>query len=162
MGGEFSNGFYSTGQGFCLTNYQALFNSRAIFRRDLKPEAIIFNDAHVAEKIIRDCYTIRINKEDLPRTYQHIVNLLKPHFDALHRTDYFDGVVAGTSSYLVVAAPPNAVVALDRDRCLLEVLREAERFDSSVGFALGHLADRLDKCAIFISQHVPQEAIHKN
>ena len=50
MGGNFSNNLYSTGQGFCLTNYQALFNSRSVFRKDLKPEAIIFDDAHVAEK----------------------------------------------------------------------------------------------------------------
>jgi superfamily II DNA or RNA helicase len=45
MGGDFSNDLYSTGEAFCLTNYQALFNSRSVFRRDLRPDAIIFDDA---------------------------------------------------------------------------------------------------------------------
>lgn len=152
-GGEFSNNLYSTGQGFCLTNYQALFNSRSVFRKDLKPEAIVFDDAHVAEKIIRDSYTVKITKEDHSVAYHRIVGLLRPHFEALHRIDYFDRIVAGTSSYSVVAAPPNAVVALGRDRSLLGAIKEAEASDKTIGFAFGHLADHLDKCAIFISQH---------
>jgi tetratricopeptide (TPR) repeat protein len=152
-GGDFSNNLYSTGQGFCLTNYQALFNSRSVFRKDLRPEAIIFDDAHVAEKIIRDSYTIRITKEDHLGAYTRIVELLRPHFEAIHRIDYFDRVIAGTSSYSVVAAPPNAVVALGRDRSLFGAIKEAEQVDGTIGFAFGHLADHLDKCALFISQH---------
>lgn len=42
IGGKFSNNSYSTGEGFCLTNYQALFNSRTVFARDNRPGAIIF------------------------------------------------------------------------------------------------------------------------
>ena len=39
MGGKFSNDLYSTGRGFCLTNYQALFNGRSVFTEtiDLTP-----------------------------------------------------------------------------------------------------------------------------
>ena len=69
MGGQFSNNLYSTGQGFCLTNYQALFNSRTTFRGDRRQESIIFDDAHVAEKIIRDSFTVRIEQEELPGPY---------------------------------------------------------------------------------------------
>lgn len=151
--GAFSNNLYSTGQGFCLTNYQALFNSRSVFRRDLKPEAIIFDDAHVAEKIIRDSYTVKITKDDHPIAYSRIVGLLRPHFEALHRIDYFDRIVDGTSSYSVVAAPPNAVVAIARDRSLLNTIKDAEALDTTIGFSFGHLADHLDKCAVFVSQH---------
>lgn len=153
MAGDFSNNLYSTGEAFCLTNYQALFNSRSVFRRDLRPEAIIFDDAHVAEKIIRDCFTLKIAKKDLPEIFARATDLLRPHFDALHRTEYFNRVLAGDSSYYVIAAPPNATVALDRDRTLLALLRQAEEKDGSLGFALGHLADRLDRCSIFLSQH---------
>ena len=105
------------------------------------------------KKIIRDSYTIKIDKENHPGAYNRIVGLLRPHFEALHRIDYFDRIVAGTSSYSVVAAPPNAVVALGRDRSLLAAIREAEQVDSGIGFAFGHLADHLDKCAVFLSQH---------
>jgi hypothetical protein len=149
----FSNDLYSTGEGFCLTNYQALFNSRSVFRRDLRPEAIIFDDAHVAEKIIRDSFTIKISKSDLAEIYARATELLRPHFVSLHRTEYFDRIVAGDSSYYVIAAPPNTVVSLDRDGSLLKLLQKAEQQDSTIGFALGHLADRLDRCSIFLSQH---------
>ena len=153
MGGKFSNALYSTGEAFCLTNYQALFNSRSVFRSDLRPEAIIFDDAHVAEKIIRDCFTLKIEKEKLPSIHSRAVDLIRPHFVALHRTDYFDRVVSGDSTYYVVAAPPSAAVALDRDRSLLDLLRKAESEDGSIGFPLGHLADHLDRCSIFITQN---------
>jgi hypothetical protein len=79
--------------------------------------------------------------------------LLRPHFVALHRTDYFDRIVKGDSPYYVAAVPPNAVVALSRDRSLLELLRKADPDQGNISFALGHLADHLDSCAIFISQH---------
>lgn len=153
MRGEFSNDLYSTGQGFCLTNYQALFNSRTVFRRDLRPEAIIFDDAHVAEKTIRDCFTLRVEKEASSAVYERIAGLLKPHFAAVHRSDYFERVLKGDSAYRVIAAPPNAVVALNRDHNLLDVLKTANQGEGNIGFALGHLADRLDKCTLFISQH---------
>lgn len=153
MGGAFSNNLYSTGQGFCLTNYQALFNSRTTFRGDNRPEAIVFDDAHVAEKIIRDSFTVKIEKDKHSTCYARIIELLRPHFVALHRSEYFDNIVSGASSFPVVAAPPNAVVALDRDRSLLNALREAEQADKTLGYAFGHLADRLDKCTIFISQN---------
>lgn len=153
MGGKFSNDLYSISQGFCLTNYQALFNSRSVFRRDLWPDAIIFDDAHVAEKVIRDCFTLRIEQDKQPQIYKRAAELLRPHFVALHRADYFDRIVQGDSSYYVVAAPPSATVAINRDGILLELLRGADQSQGNVGFALGHLADRLDKCSVFISQH---------
>jgi hypothetical protein len=153
MAGAFSNNLYAIGEGFCLTNYQALFNSRTAFARDLRPNAIIFDDAHVAEKIIRDSFTVRIDKERLPSIYSRIVSLLKPHFLTLHREEYFDRIIAGDSVYSVAAAPPSAVIALDRDRSLIAALREAEAADRAIGFSLGHLADRLDRCAIFLSKN---------
>ncbi len=58
MGGQFSNQHFDTGSGFCITNYAALFNSRSVFKGERRPGAIIFDDAHVAEKAIRDCYTL--------------------------------------------------------------------------------------------------------
>ncbi len=127
MGGEFSNNLYSISQGFYLTNYQALFNSRSVFRRDLRPEAIIFDDAHVAEKVIRDCFTLRVERDKQPQIYERAIELLRPHFVALHRTDYFDRIVKGDSSYYVVAAPPGAIVAINRDGALLELLRRADQ-----------------------------------
>jgi hypothetical protein len=153
MEGRFSNNLYSTSQGFCLTNYQALFNSRSVFRNDLRPEAVIFDDAHVAEKVIRDCFTLRVEKEKQSEIYGRLVELLRPHFVSLHKSDHFDRVVKGDSSYYVIAVPPNAVVAISRDGRLLQILRAADQDQGNIGFALGHVSDRLDRCAIFISKN---------
>jgi superfamily II DNA or RNA helicase len=89
VGGKFSNDSYSTGEGFCLTNYQALFNSKTVFARDNRPGAIIFDDAHVAEKIVRDCFTLRIDKSKLPSIFSQLVDLSNPHFEAVGRGEYF-------------------------------------------------------------------------
>ncbi len=94
MGGKFSNDSYSTGEGFCLTNYQALFNSRTVFARDNRPGAIIFDDAHVDEKIIRDCFTLRIEKDKLQSVFNRLVALSTPHFETVGRGDYFRGCSA--------------------------------------------------------------------
>jgi hypothetical protein len=97
--GSFSNENYSTGQGFCLTNYQALFNSRTVFSKDNRPGAIIFDDAHVAEKIIRDCFTLRIEREKLPDAFKRFLELVKPHFEVIGRADFFTRIITGDTSY---------------------------------------------------------------
>lgn len=152
VAGRFSNDSYSTGEGFCLTNYQALFNSKTVFARDNRPGAIIFDDAHVAEKIIRDCFTLRIDKGKLPRIYSRLAQLAAPHFEAVGRTDYFARILQGDSSYRVALLPPGAVVSIVREGVLLSLLREAEAEVSEIAFPLGHLADHLNACTILFSQ----------
>jgi Rad3-related DNA helicase len=152
VAGRFSNDSYSTGEGFCLTNYQALFNSRTVFARDNRPGAIIFDDAHVAEKIIRDCFTLRIDKNKLPNIFSRLVDLSNPHFEAVGRGEYFRRILQGDSSYRVALLPPGAVIALTRDSTLLKLLREAESEVSEIGFPLGHLADHLSRCTILFAQ----------
>lgn len=153
MGGKFSNDLYETGRGFCLTNYQALFNSRTTFRGDRRPEAIIFDDAHVAEKIIRDSFTVRLDRDGFPQIYDRIVASLRPHFESIHRAEYFNNIVSGISVFPVCAAPPSAVIALYRDHSLLTALQDAEKINKDIGYALGHLTDHLDKCCLFVSKN---------
>jgi hypothetical protein len=154
MAGKFSNDSYSTGEGFCLTNYQALFNSRTVFARDNRPGAIIFDDAHVAEKIIRDCFTLRIEKSKLQSVFNRLVALSTPHFETVGRGDYFRGVLQGESTYRVALLPPGAVITLTRDATLLNLLKEAESQISEIQFPLGHLADHLSTCTILFAQDV--------
>lgn len=153
VGGKFSNDSYSTGAGFCLTNYQALFNSRTVFARDDRPGAIIFDDAHVAEKIIRDCFTLRIERSSLQTVFDRVVALSTPHFEAVQRGDYFRGILAGNSAYRIALLPPGAVVALTRDSTLLSLFREAEAQTPELRFPLGHLADHLSSCSVLFSQN---------
>lgn len=152
MGGRFSNESYSTGEGFCLTNYQALFNSRTVFARDNRPGAIIFDDAHVAEKIIRDCFTLRIDRAQCGDIFNRLTKLVAPHFEAVNRAEYFRRVLSGDSSYRVTLVPPGAVTSLTQDNTLLSLLKEAEAIASDIAFPLGHLADHLSRCTILLSK----------
>ncbi|TIM96819.1 MAG: DEAD/DEAH box helicase [Mesorhizobium sp.] len=152
MGGSFSNELYTTGQGFCLTNYQALFNSRSVFKRDNRPEAIIFDDAHVAEKIIRDCYTLKISADDHAQLFSRLVELVRPHFAAIGRADYYNNVISGGSVHRVVLVPPPAMLALGREQNLLGILREHGLYEGETAYALQHLADHLHVCPMFISR----------
>ncbi len=151
VSGKFSNNLYETGQGFCLTNYQALFNSRTVFRQDRRPDAVIFDDAHVAEKIIRDCYTLHIEKDKHEGLYGKLIELIRPHFNAIGRIEYFNRVVAGDSVHKVALVPPPALLALSREGGLLAILREAGLYEGEAGFALQHLADHLALCSMFVS-----------
>lgn len=153
VGGDFSNDLYSTGQGFCITNYQALFNSKSVFVRDLRPEAIIFDDAHVAEKIIRDCYTLTIAKENRAELYTRIIELGRPHFTSLGRADYYANILSGVSDYRVAEFPPSAVIALQTPLSQLFTQFGLRDRGSDESFALGHLDDHLTQCCIFASQH---------
>lgn len=46
---EYSNDLFESGKAFCITTYQALFNGHSSIRKKFFPEAVIFDDAHVAE-----------------------------------------------------------------------------------------------------------------
>jgi hypothetical protein len=152
MGGKFSNDLYSTGEGFCLTNYQALFNGRSVFTRDHRPDAILFDDAHVAEKMIRDCYTVRIGASAKAELFKAIIRLLTPHFSALHYEDKFRNIANGGSMQKVVVVPPSAVLSLVQSQGLLKLMREHGLHTGDSGFALEHIADHLHACTIFVSQ----------
>ena len=54
IGGKFDNELFNQGRSFCITTYQAVINARTIFRGPLRPGAIIFDDAHVANRTVRD------------------------------------------------------------------------------------------------------------
>jgi Type III restriction enzyme, res subunit len=153
MEGVFSNNLYETGQGFCLTNYQALFHGFTTFTRDKRPEAIIFDDAHVAEKIIRDCYTVKIEAKDHAELFANIVALATPYLSAIGKTDYFNGIVSGESSHRTAMLPPHVTAALCREHNLLEIFHRFNLQKGRTAYALQHLGDHLETCNVFVSRH---------
>lgn len=59
--GEFSDDKFETGKAFCITTYQALFVANTTFSKAKAPAAVIFDDAHVGERMIRDAFTLSID-----------------------------------------------------------------------------------------------------
>src|SRR5206468_346615 len=71
---EFSNDRYHSGRALCVTTYQALFNGRSRFFRE-PPAAIVFDDAHTAEHLLRDQFTLRIKRDQQLALFNFVVNL---------------------------------------------------------------------------------------
>ena len=62
--GQFSNDSASKGEAVCLTTYQAMFNGKSVLpRRDIG--GIVFDDAHAAEHLLRDHFSLRISRAQL-------------------------------------------------------------------------------------------------
>ena len=149
MKGKFSTDEFENGSGFCITNYQTLFNSRSIFRGDMRPGAIIFDDAHVAEKVIRECYTITIDRKTNEDAFSEFVRLIEPFFQQITRKEFLHGILNGNGIWPCTAIPPGAMVTLAQSGVLLNWL---QKNSISNDFAYGHLADRLKVCSAFVSR----------
>ena len=53
---DFNNDLFASGKTFCITTYASAFQPFSVFLRKYRPSAIIFDDAHVAEKLLRDAW----------------------------------------------------------------------------------------------------------
>ena len=91
MGGEFLRIiFIRPAKGSASQTIRLFLTAARHLRGDRRPEAVTFDDAHVAEKLIRDSFTVKIEHDKLPHIYSRIVDRLRPHFMALHRSEYFE------------------------------------------------------------------------
>ncbi len=147
--GTFSNDLYRQGQAPCITTYQALFNGRSRFFAD-RPAAIVFDDAHTAEHILRDRFTLRIRRERHEALFQAIVALYRSyHTRTGQDMGYLETQQADASpaSWFV---PPFAVrEGLGELQRLLAAAGLGE--DTETLFAWAYLRDHIEQCALFIS-----------
>src|SRR6478672_5055628 len=65
VGGDFDNNLFETGKAFCITTYASMFNGFSALQRKHFPGAVIFDDAHVAERVIRDSFTLKVTRKHL-------------------------------------------------------------------------------------------------
>jgi superfamily II DNA or RNA helicase len=66
---DFDNNLFETGKAFCITTYASMFNGFSALQRKHFPGAVIFDDAHVAERVIRDSFTLKITKSKQPLSF---------------------------------------------------------------------------------------------
>ncbi len=146
--GNFSIDLATKGDAVCLTTYQALFNGKSIFaNRDMA--GIVFDDAHAAEHLLRDHFSLRISKAEFERAYAFITAEFTEYFHSVGLASSFDEVVAGTGNRLFLA-PPFEV--RKSHEAIVKCLREsAVLTDTSTMFAWQHLKDHIDLCAFVIS-----------
>ncbi|HEX8192744.1 MAG TPA: DEAD/DEAH box helicase family protein [Allosphingosinicella sp.] len=146
--GEFDNDLFESGRTFCITNYAALFNGHSALRRKYFPQAIIFDDAHVAESMMRSAFTLSVTRERHQALFDAIAAIYRPHFRSLNREQlYSEALEQNRPVPQSVLVPPDAVLSTASQ--LSAVLRNGGASDDrSLTYAYEHLKDHFDRCAV--------------
>lgn len=144
--GKYSNTLFESGRAFCITTYHALFNGYSSIRRKFFPEAIIFDDAHVSEQVLRSCFTLRFSNRENEDLYQDVVALFEDHFEQLDKIGEFRNA-QGEGVAKVVCASPCGIA--ERKNQLVEILRNHGVTDNrELKYAFEHIKDKLDRCLV--------------
>jgi len=99
-GSDFHDHFY-TGKSVLVCNYHALFNGISKFgirgggKEIIRPGAIILDDAHVAFSIVRDTFTLKIERTEDEDGYNTLTNLFRNDFKEMSKLGTFDDIVSG-------------------------------------------------------------------
>src|SRR6266403_942333 len=147
-GGQFDNDLFSQGKAFCITTYPALFFG---FRAN-KPGALIFDDAHVAGKSIRDVFTLSISKTDHSKLYAELIEFLRPIFTDYHQKMEFEAAIREEDeSGSVLLTPPCATfdMAANLSAVISPHIKESDR---SLFFPWHFVRDHLKFCAVFVGR----------
>lgn len=145
---EFSNDLYRRGEAPCITTYQALFNGRSrFFKEDIV--AVIFDDAHAAEHLLRDHFSLRINRVELPAIYAELYSLFRNYHDKCGKAVSYRELQDGDSQQQFLI-PPFEIRAQQAE--LLRILGAADLHNNqNTTFAWEHVRDHVDTCCILIS-----------
>ncbi len=148
--GDFSNDLYETGKAFCITTYQALFSALSTFTKEKKPAGIIFDDAHVAERTIRDSFTLTISKEHFPKLYAELIEIIRPEFETLNKRPHLEYVLDQIGQQFVTMCPP-----FTAHRCREQIIEAIKRFknwrNTDLFFPALRLWENIANCAIYVS-----------
>jgi hypothetical protein len=144
VGSNFSNNLFETGKAFCITNYAALFNGLSVIEKKFFPKAIIFDDAHVAERVIRDSFTLEVTRKNL-QLFKDINLLFEPHFKEMGKRGDFEAITNGDRRGSTIMAAPRGVQ--QRAEELYTLLRSIAN-DDKLKYPFNHLKDNLSHCSI--------------
>lgn len=147
--GDFSNDRYNRCVGPCITTYQALFNGRSIFERQ-PIDAIIFDDAHTAEHLIRDQFTLNIRKARFPGLFSEVSELFVDYFARVRKGVGYREVLEGEDAHGLWFVPPFAMKERLAELELKLGHSGLNNFDDTK-FAWEHLKNRIDLCTLFIT-----------
>ena len=139
---------YYRGISPCVTTYQALFNGKSRFRYD-DVAAVIFDDAHTADNILRDQFTLHIGRDALPAIYHELVALFSEYQRSTGRASSYGEVADGKSTRLFLI-PPFEVRRHTQE--IRRILAEAPlREELETMFAWEHIIDHEDLCCWLVS-----------
>jgi hypothetical protein len=143
---EYSNDLFEGGQGFLITSYQTLFNAKSVLRGSLAPGAVLFDDAHVGEPIIRGQYTLVLRKDKYPQIRSAILEIIERNLTANDR-QRLRLVLNATASGDAYLCPPETGALLTE---LLTSLSDKFADDPQTYFPYLQLVTHFDACAVLV------------
>ena len=148
--GSYSNTLFESGKAFCITTYAAMFNGYSSIRNRHFPDAIIFDDAHVAEALLRDSFTIRVNAFEHKDLFAEIAELFEPEFVAINQKSRFSNATDPEQHSTILVPPGGLLRRLERLKATLDTHDVANHDDFKYPYAW--LQDNLHCCAALFSQ----------
>lgn len=145
---DFSNTLYHRCLAPCITTYQAVFNGKSRFLQD-NPKAIVFDDAHTAEHLLRDYFTLRIKQENFSSLFSQITKLFQSYHTKIGTgVSYLETL--RQQDYRQYFIPPFALYEQHNE---LERLLLNAKLNENIEtmFSWEYLKDRIDLCTLFIS-----------
>lgn len=134
---------FELGNTFCVTNYATLFNGKSIFRNE-DIDALVFDDAHVAENVIRGQFTLRILRDN--RAFDGIIHLFRKHFANSGQADRYDDIANGRFTRVLFI--PMFIVWENVQELRMKLIEAGIDSDEQTLFAWEHLRDHLSHCTI--------------
>lgn len=137
---------FVAGETFCLTNYHTVFNGHSVFTRDTPIDALVLDDAHVAESIIRGCFSVR-----LPHTgdaSRQILTLLRRHFAKSPHASQFEDVASGR--FAPVLYVPMYVLWQHASEIRTILIKQPIDDDPKNKYSWEHLKNHLNRCCLLV------------
>jgi len=147
--GAFSNDLFHRGLAPCIATYQALFNGKSIFDR-MNAAAVVFDDAHAASHIIRDQFTLVIDRAEHQGAYLAICEAFRPYFEAVGDGVSYREIIEGRDANSLKFVPPFEVFA-NIGQVTERLLAIPPTEGTSTLFVWEYLKDKLDLCAVFVN-----------
>jgi hypothetical protein len=120
------------------------------FIQKFPPGAIIFDDAHVAESMIRDAFLVTITHSDQLDCYKAMIELFIPHFAELNRRQQFQAAVTGERQLTMMAAPSGVRERSTQITTLLQ--KYGIPNDPNLKYKFPNIEDHIAECCVLFSK----------
>lgn len=147
-GGKFSNDQFETGKSFCITTYQSLFVANSPFKK-LELGGIIFDDAHVSERLIRDSVSVTVQKDKHQALYEALVEIVRPEFEQIKKDDHLKFILDDVTGATTLCPPASSV---RHSAAIIEAFKAYKfRNHKDLLFSVIQIYEHVACCAIYIS-----------
>ncbi|MHB1032984.1 MAG: DEAD/DEAH box helicase family protein [Pirellulaceae bacterium] len=140
---------YYGGVAPCITTYQALFNGKSRFFKD-DISAVVFDDAHTAEHLLRGHFTLSIDRDSFPDLYSTVCGLFRGYYARIGKDAGYIETLNGQDRSAYWFVPPFAVQE-EYGELIRSLLDSGLGDNTDTMFAWEHNKNHIDLCALLMS-----------